>query len=212
MIWTHFPAISGASRKIPVIFPPGLLRLRATPLAIGSDSRSTATTGSVVEARGSVRRADLYLLAAVVVCGLGYAEGGVLSRALGAPQTICWALLLALPITAPVAALSIPSRTPGIDALLGFAYVSTCSMFLGFFCWYAGLARGGVAHVSQLQLGQTPLTLLWSAIVLGEPIGLGTGIVALAALLTVLATQRTRVRTSAPADVEADHGPEMSLT
>ena len=56
MIWTHLPAISGASRKMPVIFPPGLLRLWATPLAIGSDSRSTATTGRVVEARRAALR------------------------------------------------------------------------------------------------------------------------------------------------------------
>ena len=41
---------------------------------------------------------SLLMLGAVVDCGLGYAEGGHLSRALGGWQVISWALLLALPI------------------------------------------------------------------------------------------------------------------
>ena len=47
----------------------------------------------------------------------------------------------------------------GPTAWLGFAYVSVVSMFLGFFAWYAGLARGGVARVGQIQLAQPVLTL-----------------------------------------------------
>ena len=43
-------------------------------------------------------------------------------------------------------------------------------MFLGFFAWYAGLARGGVAKIGQLQLAQPVLTLLWSALLLGEAV------------------------------------------
>jgi drug/metabolite transporter (DMT)-like permease len=129
----------------------------------------------------------------VAVCAVGYAEGAVLTRDLGAPQTICWALVISWPLTVPLALLNLPSHLPGAAALAGFAYVSVGSMFLGFFAWYAGLARGGVTRVSQVQLAQTPLTLLWSALVLGEPIGPGMGLVALAVLASVAATQRARV-------------------
>ncbi|HEX7716543.1 MAG TPA: EamA family transporter, partial [Marmoricola sp.] len=67
------------------------------------------------------------------------------------------------------------------------------SMFLGFFAWYAGLARGGVAKIGQVQLSQPVLTLTWSALILGEHISAGTAAAALVVLLAVVATQRTRV-------------------
>jgi drug/metabolite transporter (DMT)-like permease len=69
-------------------------------------------------------------------------------------------------------------------------------MFLGFFAWYGGLARGGVARISQLQLAQTPLTLAWSALVLSEHIGVTTAAVALAVLASVAGTQRAGIRTA----------------
>ena len=148
---------------------------------------------ALTHAHGGLALSDLYLLAAVLVCAVGYAEGAVLSRALGAPQTICWALVIAWPLTLCGACVAAPGHLPVASALAGFTYVSVGSQFLGFFAWYAGLARGGVARVSQVQLAQTPLTLLWSALVLGEQIGAGTALVALAVLASVAATQRARV-------------------
>jgi drug/metabolite transporter (DMT)-like permease len=65
-------------------------------------------------------------------------------------------------------------------------------MFLGFFAWYAGLARGGVARIGQVQLAQPVLTLGWSAALLGEHVGLATLLTALAVLACVAATQRAR--------------------
>ncbi len=147
-------------------------------------------------AGGRLTAADLYLAVAVVVCALGYAEGGLVARSLGAPQTICWALVLSLPVMVPIAALSAPGRVPAPAAAAGFAYVSFGSMLLGFFAWYAGLARAGVARASQVQLMQTPLTLLWSAIVLGEGMDVWTALVALVVLMTVAATQRARIRSA----------------
>jgi len=79
-----------------------------------------------------------------------------------------------------------------VPAWLGFAYVSVVSMFLGFFAWYAGLARGGVARVGQVQLAQPVLTLAWSALLLGEAVGPLTVAAALAVLASVAATQRAR--------------------
>ncbi len=40
------------------------------------------------------------------------------------------------------------------------------SALIGFFPWYAGLARGGVAKIGQIQLLQPLLTLAWSALLL----------------------------------------------
>jgi len=141
---------------------------------------------------GGVRAGDAFLLGAVVLCAIGYAEGGALSRALGGPATICWALVLAAPLTAAVLAIALTGLHAGAGAWLGFAYVAVVSMFLGFFAWYAGLARGGVARIGQVQLAQPVLTLGWSAALLGEHVGPGTALTALAVLACVAATQRAR--------------------
>jgi drug/metabolite transporter (DMT)-like permease len=137
---------------------------------------------------------DLFLLAAVVLCAIGYAEGGALSRTLGGPTTICWALVLSAPLTLAVtgAAIGLTGLHAGATAWLGFAYVAVVSMFLGFFAWYAGLARGGVARIGQVQLAQPVLTLGWSAALLGEDVGVATLLTALAVLACVAATQRAR--------------------
>ncbi len=145
-------------------------------------------------AAGTVELADLYLLAAVLLCGLGYAEGGALARDLGGAITICWALVIALPISTIITATATIHAPPhaGATAWLGFGYLTTVSMFLGFFAWYAGLARGGIARVGQLQLGQPVLTLCWSALLLHERLTVGTVGAALLVLACVAITQRLR--------------------
>jgi len=151
------------------------------------------TTGGELTTAGP-QPADLYLLAATALCAVGYAEGGALSRTLGAAPTICWALVLSAPVTAAVAgaAAAATGLDAGPTAWLGFAYVSIVSMFLAFFAWYAGLARGGVARVGQVQLAQPVLTLGWSALLLGESVTALTVVAALAVLASVAATQRAR--------------------
>jgi drug/metabolite transporter (DMT)-like permease len=144
---------------------------------------------------GQLGTPDLELLIAVVLCALGYAEGGRLSRELGGATTICWALVLSLPVTVPVSAAALAAHPAhaGASALLGFAYVSVISMFLAFFAWYAGLARGGVAKVGQVQLAQPVLGLVWAALILGEHVSRVTVAAAVFVLAAVVATQRTRV-------------------
>jgi len=150
-----------------------------------------ATSG---RASGAVEPADLFLLAAVVLCGLGYAEGGALARELGGARTICWALILSLPATVPVTVIATFAAPPhaGAGAWLGFGYVTAVSMFLGFFAWYAGLARGGIAHVGQIQLAQPVLTLGWAALLLKEQVTVPAVGAALLVLACVVATQRAR--------------------
>lgn len=121
----------------------------------------------------SARMGDFLMLLAIIVCGLGYAEGAVLSRRLGGWQVICWALLLSLPI-----ALTMLVIVPQPDwyaiaapAWIGLAYVSLFSMLIGFMFWYRGLALGGIAAVGQLQLLQPLFGLALAAMLLGEAIG-----------------------------------------
>ena len=140
-----------------------------------------------------IAAADLLVLAAVALAGVGYAEGAVLSRHYGGWQVICWALVLTAPVlVVPVGVAASHGVHAGTDAWLGFAYVAAVSMFLGFFAWYHGLALGGIAKIGQLQLAQPVLTLVWSALILGEHVTAAMAIAALAVLACVLATQRTR--------------------
>jgi len=115
---------------------------------------------------------DALMLLAVVVCGLGYAEGAKLSRTLGGWQVICWALVLALPVMLPLTLLVLPSSWGGIRpaAWLGLAYVSLFSMLIGFVFWYRGLAQGGIAAVGQLQLLQPLVGLALAAGLLQETV------------------------------------------
>ncbi len=115
---------------------------------------------------------DALMLAAVVVCGLGYAEGARLSRTLGGWQVISWALVLSLPVMAVLAALTMPASLAGIGppAWIGLAYVSLFSMLIGFIFWYRGLAQGGIAAVGQLQLLQPFFGLALAATLLGESV------------------------------------------
>ena len=115
---------------------------------------------------------DLLMLAAVVVCGLGYAEGGRLSRKLGGWQVICWALVLSLPVMLVIAMVTSPGTLAGIGgpAWVGLAYVSLFSMLIGFVFWYRGLAQGGIAAVGQLQLLQPFFGLALAAMLLHEEV------------------------------------------
>jgi drug/metabolite transporter (DMT)-like permease len=144
--------------------------------------------------RGSLAVTDLYLLTAVGLCGLGYAEGGVLARELGGARTICWALIIALPVTVPLTLAAAVARPPhaGPAGWAAFGYLTVVSMFLGFFAWYAGLARGGIARVGQIQLAQPVLTLLWSALLLGERVSLSSIGAAVVVVAFVVLTQRSR--------------------
>lgn len=150
---------------------------------------------AAVQGGGRFDPADALLLAAVLLCGLGYAEGGALARELGGVQVICLALVLSLPVTlaATLVRLDLPAvghATPA--AWIGFAYVSLVSMFAGFFAWYRGLALGGVARVGQLQLAQPVLSLFWASLLLGEAITPAMAATAAAVLACVVATQRAR--------------------
>lgn len=115
---------------------------------------------------------DLLMIGAILLCGLGYAEGARLSRRLGGWQVISWALLLSLPLMAGLTVMTLPPVWAGIGApaWLGLAYVSVFSMLVGFVFWYRGLALGGIASVGQLQLLQPFFGLAIAGLLLGEAV------------------------------------------
>lgn len=156
---------------------------------------------------GHIVPADVLTLVSVGVLAIGYAEGGILARSMGGFRTICWALLISFPLIAVGLPLYMRGRPPpwhaGLDAWIGFAYVSCFSMFLGFVVWYRGLARGGVARVGQLQLLQAPFSFIWAGWMLGEPISHDMLIVVAVVIGCVAVSQKARATghaDPAPAD------------
>ncbi|PSM17802.1 DMT family transporter [Nitratireductor sp. StC3] len=135
---------------------------------------------------------DLLMLAAVLVCGLGYAEGARLSRRLGGWQVISWALVLSLPAMALLSIITMPQTFIGIGvpAWIGLAYVSLFSMLIGFFFWYRGLAAGGIATVGQLQLLQPFFGFALAAGLLGEPVTTAMLTVTVAVIACVAGARR----------------------
>jgi drug/metabolite transporter (DMT)-like permease len=132
------------------------------------------------------------MLSAVIVCGLGYAEGAKLSRRLGGWQVISWALVLALPFMLAAGLLTCPASLARVTggAWAGLAYVSAFSMLLGFVFWYRGLALGGIAAVGQLQLLQPALGLAASALLLHETVPPAMLAVTAAIILCVAGAKR----------------------
>lgn len=135
---------------------------------------------------------DILMLLAVIVCGLGYAEGAKLSKTLGGWQVISWALVIALPFMLPLGFIMRPSSFTGIStgAWIGLAYVSLFSMLIGFVFWYRGLAQGGIAAVGQLQLLQPFLGLALAASLLHEEISLGMLAVTIGVILCVAGSKK----------------------
>lgn len=134
----------------------------------------------------ALQPADALLLAAMACAAFGYGLGAQLAPRLGAEAVIGWALLLALPLNLPLALATWPSGAIKNEAWMGFGYVAVGSMWLGFFAWYRALALGGTVRVSQLQLVQPFLSMLFAVPLLGEalsPTSLGFGLAVAAVVL-----------------------------
>ena len=179
-----------------------VLRARERPSVrfwLASGLGVAAVVGFVALSNGGLHGlapADLLLVAAVALAAIGYGEGALLSRELGSWQTICWALIVALPVMVPLMLLGLGSGWPEADApaWLAFAYLAGVSMFLGFFAWYRGLAIGPIARVSQIQLVQPVLTIVWATLLLGEHLDLIVLVGALTVILCAATAVRARIR------------------
>ena len=146
---------------------------------------------------GSSLKADLFLVGAVVAAAIGYAEGAILSKVMPGWQVVSWCVVLTLPLTMPYFLISLwlGRETHSITSvsLMAFLFTAFGSMYFGFFAWYRGLSELGVARGSQVQLVQSLLTLLWSALLLGEIVTSKTLVAASVVVVCVAITQKVRL-------------------
>jgi drug/metabolite transporter (DMT)-like permease len=175
-----FAVLRGGERPRPVFW---MFSILGSALVVGfalAQGLSASPTG------------DLLMLAAILACGLGYAEGAKLSRTLGGWQVICWALLLSLPVMTILSLWLAPTsfNTISLSAWLCLGYVSLFSMLIGFVFWYRGLAQGGIAAVGQLQLLQPFFGLALAATLLHEQVSLGMLAVTLGVILCVTGAKK----------------------
>lgn len=135
---------------------------------------------------------DAWMLAAILACGLGYAEGAKLSRTLGGWQVISMALVLSLPFMVFASLIFMPHSMKNISAptWISLFYVSLFSMLIGFIFWYRGLAQGGIASVGQLQLLQPFFGLALAAGLLHEEVSEGMLLITVGVILCVAASRR----------------------
>lgn len=175
-----FGVLRGGERPRPVFW---LFSILGSALVVGF-ALSQGLTASPI--------GDLLMLAAILACGLGYAEGAKLSRSLGGWQVICWALVLSLPLMAITSVWLAPASfaTISASAWLSLGYVSLFSMLIGFVFWYRGLAQGGIAAVGQLQLLQPFFGLALAATLLHEQVSLGMLAVTLGVILCVAGAKK----------------------
>ncbi|MEL1086387.1 DMT family transporter [Pseudomonas sp. OB66] len=175
-----FGVLRGGERPRPVFW---IFSVLGSALVVGfalSQGLSASPTG------------DLLMLAAILACGLGYAEGAKLSRSLGGWQVICWALVLSLPLMTVLSLWLAPASFADISlpAWMCLAYVSLFSMLIGFVFWYRGLAQGGIAAVGQLQLLQPFFGLALAATLLHEQVSVGMLGVTLGVILCVAGAKK----------------------
>jgi drug/metabolite transporter (DMT)-like permease len=163
---------------------------------------------SLRQGGGAFSTGDLLLFAAVAVSAIGYAFSGRLTSHMPGWEVISWILVIALPLSIPAAALSMPAGVTHIalKPWLGLLYVALFSQWIGFFAWNAGLAIGGIARVSQVQLLQPFVTFALAAAFAGETITLQILLFAAAVVATVAISTRTRAR-AAPAPAKQDRQP-----
>jgi drug/metabolite transporter (DMT)-like permease len=137
----------------------------------------------------------LLVLGGISAC-IGYVEGGELSRKMNPRAVISWALVISLPLNIVMAFVTYSPEyiDAGAVAWTSFIYLSLFSMFLGFFFWYEGLAVGGIARVSQVQLIQPFCTLVVASILLGDPLTLMNLIFAVLVVSTVMLGKRMLVK------------------
>ena len=138
--------------------------------------------------------ANIYLIIAMTTGAFGYIGGARLTPRLGSEQVICWVLVSSLPLTVPVALMFAPAQPAAIAPMswVGFAYAALFSMWIGFFAWYRALATGAV-RVSQVQLIQPFLSLLFAVPLVGERIDALTLVFAIAVIITVYVGKRMPV-------------------
>lgn len=178
----------------------GVLRFKERPSLgfwlISLLGASLVVLYALLKSSGSFTYIDgLLVLGGISAC-IGYVEGGELSRKMNPRAVISWALVISLPFNIVMSWLTYSPEylNAGAIAWTSFIYLSLFPMFLGFFFWYEGLAIGGIARVSQVQLIQPFCTLIAASILLGDPLTLMNLIFAVLVVSTVMLGKKMLVR------------------
>ncbi len=145
---------------------------------------------------GTLASGDLLLFAAVAAAAIGYAFSGRLTAEMPGWEVISWVLVMALPVSLPATALTLPTDLVHIalKPWLAVLYVALFSQWIGFFAWNAGMAMGGIARVSQVQLLQPFMTFVLAGLFNDETITPQILLFAAAVVATVAISTRTRQR------------------
>jgi drug/metabolite transporter (DMT)-like permease len=164
---------------------------------------------SLRQGGGAFSTGDLLLFAAVAVSAIGYAFSGRLTSLMPGWEVISWVLVIALPLSIPAAALTMPADISHISLKpwLGLLYVALFSQWIGFFAWNAGMAMGGIARVSQIQLLQPFVTFALAAFFNDETITLQILLFAAAVVVTVAISTRTRAKAAPAPPQQPDREP-----
>lgn len=144
---------------------------------------------------GQLQFADLALLAAVIILGLSYAEGGKLSKELGSWQVIAWAIMIGAPFFIIPVGLNFTTEMlhAPIHAWISFIYLAVVSQFLAYVAWYSGMAMGGIARVSQIQYLQPFLMIVFATVFLDESITFFTLAIAVVVVISVIIGKNAQV-------------------
>lgn len=144
---------------------------------------------------GTITMGDVLTLLAVPCAAIGYTYSARLTAIMPGWEVISWSVVISLPVALVATWLLWPSDFAGAPASAWAAllYLGLMSQFIGFFAWNAGLAMGGVARVSQIQLLMPFVVVLMAAVVNRETIDLETVLFAAAVVATVATGTRMRV-------------------
>lgn len=161
---------------------------------------------------GQLQFADFAVLAAVLILGLSYAEGGRLAKELGSWQVIAWAIIIGAPFFIIPVGLNVTSEMlhAPLKAWVSFIYLAVVSQFLAYVAWYSGMAMGGIARISQIQYLQPFLMILFATVFLDESITLFTLLMAVIVVFSVIIGKNTAVRKVQP--IAQDSLPQSSKT
>jgi drug/metabolite transporter (DMT)-like permease len=153
-------------------------------------------TYALLKSSGSFTLVDVLLVLGGICACIGYVEGGELSRKMNPRAVISWALVISLPANIVFSYLTFDSAylNVGTFAWSIFVYLSLFPMFLGFFFWYEGLAIGGIARVSQVQLIQPFCTLIVASILLGDSLTWTNVVFAVLVVSTVILGKRMLIK------------------
>ena len=140
--------------------------------------------------------ADLMVVGAMLFSSWCYVEGASVTKVMPGWQVISWVVVFALPITVPASLVLWITTSANYQTTstqwLALILLGISSMYFGFFAWYRGLSMAGIARGSQVQQLQALLTLLWSALLLGETVTWLTVLAAGVVIASVIWAQRSR--------------------